>query len=198
LFKNLNFQGVLLTLLVLVSISWAMCCKQRCFSSSSQTVAEALRKLSRSSSTDLPPSYSTADLHDLGLSVHDYLNPPPEYPGNNLQYLDLEAGNRRLSRLSLNSADGITPRHGRLSVASCNSCSSESVVVLPRSGRFSVSSDATTPSSRRDSRSSRNSRVSFSDDVECPSGSLRRLSSNTLFSKIARKYKLNGRVIIHI
>ena len=32
---------------------------------------------------DLPPSYSTADLFSLGVSVSDHLQPPPEY-------LDLE------------------------------------------------------------------------------------------------------------
>ena len=166
---------VLLTLLVLVNISWAICCRQICFGSQ-ETVKELKYYL--------PPSYSTVDLHTLGLSVHVYLNPTPEYPGNNLQYLDLEAGNYRVSRLSLNSTDGITPRLGRLGVASCKSCSSESVVVLPRSARFPVLSDSLTTSWRRESSCSRNSRVSFSEDVEYSSGSLRWLSSNTLFRKI--------------
>jgi hypothetical protein len=39
-----------------------------------------IRKLSRSSSkSSLPPSYSTADLHTLAMSVQDYLYPPPDY-----------------------------------------------------------------------------------------------------------------------
>merc|ERR1712106_982473 len=62
----------------------------------------------------------------------------------------------------------------RLSVASCENCSSESPVVVPvRSERSSVSSS----SSRRQSR---NSRVSFSEEVECSNGSIRRLLSNSL------------------
>jgi len=174
-------QGVILTLLVLVSICWALCCRRRCFSSSNPSVAEALRKLSTTSKKDLPPTYSMMDLYSLGLSVNDFLNTPTDYPGDNLQYLDLEAGHRRLSRLSFSSSDGVAARLGRISVASCDSCSSQSTVVLPvRSDRFSVSSESS--SSRRDSRASRNSRVSFSDDVESSTGSIRRLSSNTLFN----------------
>lgn len=163
-------QGVLLALLVLITVSWALCCRRR---SSNPTVVEALRKLSNTPSKDLPPSYSVLDLFSQGLSVHDYLNPPPEYQAETLQYLDLEAGHRRLSRLSFGSSDGVPARLGRLSVASCNSCSSE------RSNRFSVSSEASSSSSRRDSRASRSSRVSISE--ECTAGSIRRLSSNTLF-----------------
>eukprot|EP00091_Calanus_sinicus_P010671 TRINITY_DN24644_c0_g1_i1.p1 TRINITY_DN24644_c0_g1~~TRINITY_DN24644_c0_g1_i1.p1 ORF type:complete len:318 (-),score=49.49 TRINITY_DN24644_c0_g1_i1:35-988(-) len=162
-------QGVLLALLVLITVSWALCCRRR---STNPTVVEALRKLSNTPSKDLPPSYSVLDLFSQGSSVHDYLNPPPEYPAETLQYLDLEAGHRRLSRLSFGSSDGVPARLGRLSVASCNSCASE------RSNRFSVSSEASS-SSRRDSRASTTSRVSFSED--CSARSIRRLSSNTLF-----------------
>jgi len=176
-------QGVILTLLVLVAVCWALCCRKRCFSSGEPSVAEALKKLSTTSKKELPPRYSMMDLYSLGVSVNDYLNSPKESAGDNLQYLDLEAGHRRLSRLSFSSSDGVAARLGRISVASCESCSSESTVVLPvRSDRFSVSSESSLSSSRRDSRASRNSRVSFSDDVESSSGSIRRLSSNTLFN----------------
>jgi len=177
-------QGVLLTLLVLISVSWAFCCKKRCFKqqSTNPSVAEALRKLSANSAKvkDLPPSYSRMDLHTLGISVNDYLNPPPEYLelfADNLQYLDLEQGHNRLAKLSFCSEDGSVPRMARLSVASCENCSSESPVVVPvRSERSSVSSSSSTSSRRQ----SRNSRVSFSEEVECSNGSIRRLSSNSL------------------
>merc|ERR1712200_17463 len=96
---------------------------------------------------------------------------------DNLQYLDLEQGHNRLAKLSFCSEDGSVPRGARLSVASCENCSSESPVVVPvRSERSSISS-ASSSSSRRQSR---NSRVSFSDEVACSNGSIRRLSSNSL------------------
>jgi len=179
-------QGVLLTILVLVSVSWAFCCKKKCFNRQARdpSVAEALRKLSENSAKvkDLPPSYSRMDLHTLGISVNDYLNPPPQYLelfSDNLQYLDLEQGHNRLAKLSFCSEDGSVPRGARLSVASCENCSSESPVVVPvRSERSSVSS-ASSSSSRRQSR---NSRVSFSEEVACSNGSIRRLSSNSLIS----------------
>merc|ERR1719341_2663180 len=180
-------QGVLLTILVLISVSWAFCCKKRCFNrqSGDPSVAEALRKLSANSAKlkDLPPSYSRMDLHTLGISVNDYLNPPPQYPElfmDNLQYLDLEQGHNRLAKLSFCSEDGSVPRMARLSVASCENCSSESPVVVPvRSDKSSVSSSASS-SSASSRRQSRNSRVSFSEEVECSNGSIRRLSSNSL------------------
>jgi len=176
-------QGVILTVLILISIMWAVCCRKRCFSNdNSVTVAEALRKLSK----DLPPSYSTRDLHTLGISVNDHLNPPPAYLDlfkDNLQYLDLEAGHARMAKLSFCSAEGgSSPRLARLSVASCASCSSESPVIVPIQKRESKSSLSSTTStipgiSPRNSRTS--SRVSFSEDVETSNGSIRRLSSNS-------------------
>jgi len=171
-------QGVILTVLVLISVCWAVCCRNKCFSSSppdTVTVAEALRKLSR----DLPPSYSTRDLHTLGISVNDHLHPPPAYLElfkDDLQYLDLEAGHSRMAKLSFCSGEGSPPRVARLSVASCASCNSDSTVVVPVKKTSSVES-----SSRRSSGSQgRSSRVSFSEDVEFSNGSIRRLSSNTL------------------
>ena len=178
----------MLTILVLISISWAFCCKRRCFGQQNRdpSVAEALRKLSSGStkSKDLPPSYSRMDLHTLGISVNDYLNPPPQYLElftDNLQYLDLEQGHNRLAKLSFCSEDGTVPRGARLSVASCENCSSESPVVVPvRSERSSISSSSSTSSRRQ----SRNSRVSFSEEVECSNGSIRRLSSNSLIGEL--------------
>lgn len=159
-------QGVLLTLLVLVFICWAVGCRKRCFRPNNPSVADALKKLSNTQNKSLPSSYS---------------NPTPEYSEDNLQYLDLEAGHRRLSRLSFGSSDGVLARLGRLSVASCESCSSESVAEAPFRGGFSASTDSSS-SSRRESRTSTNSRISFSEDVECSTGSIRRLSSNTIFN----------------
>ena len=74
---------------------------------------------------DIPPSYSRADLSSLGISVNDFLNPPPAYPDltDNLRYLDLEQGHNRLAKLSFCNEDGsCAPRLARLSVASCENC----------------------------------------------------------------------------
>jgi len=179
-------QAVLLTLLIMVAIIWAVCCKNNCCRSRADqlSVAEALRKVSNGKLKDLPPSYSKADLRSLGISVNDYLNPPPAYLDlftDSLQYLDLEQGHNRLAKLSFCNEDGTVARLARLSVASCENCSAESPVVVPvrpdRSSSSSVSSSASSAASRR---SSRNSRVSFSEEVECSNGSIRRLSTNSL------------------
>merc|ERR1711944_25132 len=164
-------QAVLLALLIMVAIIWAVCCKNNCCRSRTDqlSVAEALRKVSNGKLKDLPPSYSKADLRSLGISVNDYLNPPPAYLDlftDSLQYLDLEQGHNRLAKLSFRNEDGTVARLARLSVASCENCSSESPVVVPirpdRSSQSSVSSAASSVS-----RSSRSSRVSFSEEVEC-------------------------------
>jgi len=175
-------QGVILTVLILISVMWAVCCRKRCFSTADDiTVAEALRKLSK----DMPPTYSTRDLHSLGISVNDHLHPPPAYLElfkDDLQYLDLEAGANRMAKLSFCNSEGGSPRLARLSVASCATCSSDSPVIVPiqkQNSRSSVSSRASS-SSRKSSRNSRTSRVSFSDEVHSSTGSIRRLSSNTL------------------
>jgi len=176
-------QAVLLTLLIMVAIIWAVCCKNNCCRSRPDqlSVAEALRKVSNGKLKDLPPSYSKADLRSLGISVNDYLNPPPAYLDlftDSLQYLDLEQGHNRLAKLSFCNEDGTVGRLARLSVASCENCSAESPVVVPvRPDRTSASSSASSGASRR---SSRNSRVSFSEEVECSNGSIRRLSTNSL------------------
>merc|ERR1712141_732776 len=171
-------QAVLLTLLIVVAVIWAVCCKRNCCRSGQDqlSVAQALRKISR----DLPPSYSKADLRSLGISVNDYLNPPPAYLDlftDSLQYLDLEQGHNRLAKLSFCNEDGTVARLARLSVASCENCSAESPVVVPVRPDRTSSSSASSASSRR---SSRNSRVSFSEEVECSNGSIRRLSTNSL------------------
>merc|ERR1711944_136974 len=179
-------QAVLLTLLIMVAIIWAVCCKNNCCRSRADqlSVAEALRKVSNGKLKDLPPSYSRADLRSRGISVNDYLNPPPAYLDlftDSLQYLDLEQGHNRLAKLSFCNEDGTVGRLARLSVASCENCSSESPVVVPiRPDRISSSSVSSSGSSATSRRSSRNSRVSFSEEVECSNGSIRRLSTNSL------------------
>merc|ERR1719394_299343 len=176
-------QGVL----IIVAIVWAICCRRRCKQRQEElSVAEALRKVSAARLKDLPPSYSKTDLHTLGISVNDYLHPPPQYLDlftDNLQYLDLEQGHNRLAKLSFCDDDGNVPRMARLSVAICENCNSESPVVVPvRSPRSSTTSmSSSLASSSR--RPSRNSRVSFSEEVECSNGSIRRLSTNSLISK---------------
>merc|ERR1712066_839618 len=151
-------------------------------SSAGASVSEALRKVS-AAKRDIPCSYSRTDINSLGISVNDYLNPPPAYLDlftDNLQYLDLEQGHNRLAKLSFCNEDGSVPRLARLSVASCENCNTESPCVVPmRSERSSVSSSSVS-SSRRQSRT--NSRVSFSEEVECSNGSIRRLSTNSLIS----------------
>jgi len=177
-------QAVLLALLIMVAIIWAVCCKNNCCRSRTDqlSVAEALRKVSNGKLKDLPPSYSKADLRSLGISVNDYLNPPPAYLDlftDSLQYLDLEQGHNRLAKLSFCNEDGTVARLARLSVASCENCSAESPVVVPvRPDR--TSSSSVSSSSLASRRSSRNSRVSFSEEVECSNGSIRRLSTNSL------------------
>ena len=180
-------QGVLLTLLVILAIVWAVFCRRRCVRGQDQdqlSVSEALRKVS-AAKRDVPCSYSRTDINSLGISVNDYLNPPPAYLDlftDNLQYLDLEQGHNRLAKLSFCNEDGSVQRLARLSVASCENCNTESPCVVPtRSGRSSVSSSSTS-SSRRQSRA--NSRVSFSEEVECSNGSIRRLSTNSLISEL--------------
>jgi len=119
-FHLVIIQAILLVILVSVSVVWACCCKRRCFkNNNAPRVQEALRKLSSQSlkSRDYPPSYSQADLHTLAMSVHDYLYPPPDYPevfnrsADDLAYLDLEAGHRRLSRLSFSNPNTPPPSY---------------------------------------------------------------------------------------
>ena len=53
-------QAVLLTLLIMVAIIWAVCCKNNCCRPRPDqlSVVEALRKVSNGKLKDLPPSYS--------------------------------------------------------------------------------------------------------------------------------------------
>lgn len=118
-------QAILLSVLVLVTVTWVFCCKKSCCKSSDDSatrVGQALRKMSSASlkSRDFPPSYSQADLHTLAMSVHDYLYPPPDYPdvfnrtADDLAYLDLEEGHRRMSRLSFSRPNSPPPPFGAI------------------------------------------------------------------------------------
>jgi len=187
-------QTVILVILALIALMWGFCCRKQCFANNNDTVSvsEALRKLSK----DLPPSYSMRDLHTLGISVDDHLHPPPAYLElfkDDLQYLDLEAGHSRMAKLSFCNGDQGPPRLARLSVASCATCSNESPVVVPvertesrpslswsrRSSTTSGSGPGPSSASGSIPSSGRTSRVSFSEEVVCSNGSVRRLSSNS-------------------
>jgi len=154
--QGIFLTGVLLTLLIIISVSLALYCQKKCFTSSDRVSV-----------------------------VEDHLNPPPNYidlfKETDLQYLDLEAGHSRMARLSFCEGEpgsNSPPRMAKVSVASCASCNSEGPVIVPiRTTSVSSASSASTSTSRK---SSRNSRVSFSDEVECSNGSIRRLSSCTL------------------
>ena len=104
----LILQATLLSLLILMSFLWALCCKKRCigvrkssgrkyfqlnhatshsiFQSTplstelvSRRMAELARKISTVSRDSLPPSYSRCDLRQIGLTINDHFNPPPSY-----------------------------------------------------------------------------------------------------------------------
>merc|ERR1712066_144205 len=184
-------QTVILVILALIALMWGFCCRKQCFANNNDTVSvsKALRKLSK----DLPPSYSMRDLHTLGISVDDHLHPPPAYLElfkDDLQYLDLEAGHSRMAKLSFCNGDQGPPRLARLSVASCATCSNESPVVVPVErldnrrpslswSRRSSATSGSVPGSSSSASSGRTSRVSFSEEVVCSNGSVRRLSSNS-------------------
>jgi len=188
-------QCLLLLALVFLSVCWACCCKKRCFHSAPPSVQAALRKLSNSSlkSRDFPPSYSQADLHTLAMSVHDYLYPPPDYPDvfrrspDELAYLDLEAGHTRLAKLSFSGSSAVLQGLPGLSRQSStlSSDSRKSSLNSTGSRKNSIMKD---PNSRRSSTSQdsrRSSRISFSEEVECSNGSVRRLSGHQDLSRKA-------------
>jgi len=203
-------QTVILVILALIALMWGFCCRKQCFANNNDTVSvsEALRKLSK----DLPPSYSMRDLHTLGISVDDHLHPPPAYLElfkDDLQYLDLEAGHSRMAKLSFCNGDQGPPRLARLSVASCATCSNESPVVVPVErtesrpsiswSRRSSTTSGSVPGSGSAPSSGRTSRVSFSEEVVCSNGSVRRLSSNSrksssTSSEGSRKTSLSSKI----
>ena len=89
---------MLLTVLVILAIVWAVFCRRRYVRS--QDKDELSVSEDSASKRDVPCSYSHTDINSLGISVNDYLNPPPAYLDlltGNLQYLDLEQGHNRLA-----------------------------------------------------------------------------------------------------
>jgi len=156
-------QCVLVALLLVVCVCWALYCRKR---SNNPTVVEALKKLSEKQTID----YLSSTDNSKVVSSHQG---PDDHPKETLEYLDLEAGHRRMSRLSFGSSDGVP---SRISVGSCGSCSG-------RSSRNSLSSKSPA-SSRRESTSLAKSRPSLSEEYS--TGSLRRLSTNTLFNLLSR------------
>ncbi|XP_040563415.1 uncharacterized protein [Lepeophtheirus salmonis] len=176
-------QGVLLTVLVLISVLWAFCCKKRCFAvesmdSISDSVVALARKLSISS-RDLPPSYSKVDLRSVGLTIDDHYNPPPSYDWaleDTLIYCNpppspTPGHKRRFSHFSHQSSmsdfSSILSRgNSRSSISDCNS-------ILSRgNSRSSILSNST-------SSSRKSSRVTFAPDLEMgPTPSVMRGDSN--------------------
>lgn len=197
-------QCLLLLALVFLSVFWACCCKKRCFHSAPPSVQAALRKLSSSSlkSRDFPPSYSQADLHTLAMSVHDYLYPPPDYPDvfsrrspDELAYLDLEAGHTRLAKLSFSGSSAVLqglPGLSRQASTLSSESRKSSLNSTTGSRKNSIMKD---PNSRRSSTSQdsrRSSRISFSEEVECSNGSVRRLSGHQDLSRKASSSSLSS------
>ena len=121
---------------------------------------------------DLPPTYSTADLYSLAVSVTDHLQPPPEYL-DTLQYLDLDRGSqsrvrlshvmlplRSPSRVSL-SSPAVSRQQSRTSLSSMSSpvskASLSSAFIMQDVGRAFLRQDSSlSSSSLRSFSSSRN------------------------------------------
>jgi len=147
---------------------WWCACAGLSTAGKGQTTPQLLRH-SRNFQTKTKDYLPSADSGKAVLSHQA----PEGNPQETLEYLDLEAGHRRMSKLSFGSSDGLP---SRISVGSCGSCSG-------RSSRNSLSSKSSA-SSRRESISLAKSRTSFSEEYS--TGSLRRLSSNTLFNLLSR------------
>lgn len=158
--KLLAVQGVIFSALAIAGLCWFLCWKKRS-NNNNLTVKEAFKKISHKndflsneghikSIQNQPVSLSKK------MSIKNFFNPSEPPPSADLDYLDLEAGHRRLSRLSFQSNDSFSGRISRISVASCSSCSSISRKQSSESSSsYSVSS-------------SRNSRVSFHSFQEVP------------------------------
>merc|ERR1712183_392737 len=107
-------QCVLVALLLVVCVCWALYCKKR---SNNPTVVEALKKLSNKETKDYLPSA------DSGKAVLSH-QAPEGNPQGTLEYLDLEAGHRRMSRISVGSCGSCSGRSSRNSLSSKSSASS--------------------------------------------------------------------------
>ena len=153
-------QAVLLSLLILVSLLWAFCCKKRCLTDRSTLMGEVVafaRKISGGSSkSDLPPSYSKTDLTDLGLTIDDHLNPPPTYDraaALNMMELERKSGVTTVRAYST----PLTSSH-----ASLASTNIDHIVDIENHAVASTSASATPSSTSGSRKSSGNNRVTFS------------------------------------
>merc|ERR1719264_1293724 len=125
----LILQATLLSLLILMSFLWALCCKKRCIGSTplstglTTRVAEFARKISTVSRDSLPPSYSRCDLRSIGLTINDHFNPPPSY----------ETAANLESAANANNGDYIANAYNNPSDLTRN-CSSSSIVTIWETG----------------------------------------------------------------
>lgn len=125
----LILQATLLSLLILMSFLWALCCKKRCIGSTplstglTTRVAEFARKISTVSRDSLPPSYSRCDLRSIGLTINDHFNPPPSY----------ETAANLESAANANNGEYIANAYNNPSDLTRN-CSSSSIVTIWETG----------------------------------------------------------------
>ena len=89
-----TWELVIIQVSILVPVLLVLLCWRHLRPSCVQQQASSEEKV-----RDLPPTYSTADLYSLAVSVTDHLQPPPEYL-DTLQYLDLDRGSQSRVRLS--------------------------------------------------------------------------------------------------
>jgi len=142
---------LLVLLLVFLSCSLWYLVITRSTVPTNPSVVAALRKLSPNTKNNCQSNYNKKDHSTLALTNQDCLHTHADLSEDSLHYLDLEAGHRRLSRLSFGSSDGVPGRLSRISVASCESCSSVSV----RGDRISISSELSSTSRRQSTENSR-------------------------------------------
>ena len=176
-----TWELVIIQVSILVPVLLVLLCWRHLRPSCVQQQASSEEKV-----RDLPPTYSTADLYSLAVSVTDHLQPPPEYL-DTLQYLDLDRGSqsrvrlshvmlplRSPSRVSL-SSPAVSRQQSRTSLSSMSSpvskASLSSAFIMQDVGRaflrqdssLSGSSLRSVSSSRNNSTKSRSSNASASD-----------------------------------
>ena len=179
-----TWELVIIQVSILVPVLLVLLCWRHLRPSCVQQQASTEEKV-----RDLPPTYSTADLYSLAVSVTDHLQPPPEYL-DTLQYLDLDRGSqsrvrlshvmlplRSPSRVSL-SSPAVSRQQSRTSLSSMSSpvskASLSSAFIMQDVGRaflrqdssLSGSSLRSVSSSRNNSTKSRSSNATGDLDAE--------------------------------
>ena len=179
-----TWELVIIQVSILVPVLLVLLCWRHLRRSCVQQQASSEEKV-----RDLPPTYSTADLYSLAVSVTDHLQPPPEYL-DTLQYLDLDRGSqsrvrlshvmlplRSPSRVSL-SSPAVSRQQSRTSLSSMSSpvskASLSSAFIMQDVGRaflrqdssLSGSSLRSVSSSRNNSTKSRSSNATGDLDAE--------------------------------